>query len=123
MQRRSPTFARLLMQLDASDVIVHIVERQGPCEGGANSCLLMVGNRGGHRYLRAMIRSMQTYDAVITEVAHELEHAAEIAHRTDVRLNASICDGVVWRSTAGRCETRAAQVFARQVIAELEASR
>ncbi len=123
MQHRSPTFAALLARLDASDVIVHLVEHQGPCPGGVNSCLVMVTDQGGHRYLRIMIRSMQAYDAMIVQIAHEMEHAAEIASRPQIRAGGHTCDGMDWRASGMRCESRAAQTFARKVFDEIRAER
>lgn len=122
MRQRSPTFAALLVRLESSDVIVHVLEQKGRCDGAVDSCLVIVGDRGGHRYLRIFIRSMQPYDAILREVAHELEHAAEIAARADARATRNVCDGAERRSS-DRCETAEAQAFARRVMSELRGER
>jgi hypothetical protein len=125
LDRRSPTFSRLLTRLQGSDLIVHLVEQQGGCDGGVKSCLLILGPGHGYRYVRVLIQSMQPYDALLRQIAHELQHAVDIAGDAQVidgRTSVAMCNRIGW-GTAEHCETRSAQDVSRQVLAEVAAAR
>jgi DNA-binding PadR family transcriptional regulator len=121
LDRRSASFSAVVRRLEESDVIVHLIERKGGCDSGVKSCLAVVGRRGGYRYVRIQIASMQSYDAVLAQIAHELQHAVEVAGDArvhDSRTSLALCDRIGWRA-GNHCETRAAQGLARQVLSEL----
>ena len=75
---RSAIVRSLLDTLEQSDVIVHIQSsRQLPA--GIGGMTRFVANRGGHRYLRITISTELSPEARIAMLAHELQHAREIA--------------------------------------------
>jgi hypothetical protein len=85
----SRTLRDLLAQLVASDIIVHVtlVDR---IAGGASGQLYFVTATPTARYLRAeIIRSANRAD-MIALIAHELQHAAEVARAAQVRDSASM---------------------------------
>ena len=124
LRDHSPTFAALLAQLDASDVIVHVIDGFQPCASGAKACLTFVDSSGGYRYLRVMITKQESEIDVRRHLAHELQHAVEIAQAPQIRDAAGLrafclSSGFGWRS-ADHCETHAAQTVAFRVEHELD---
>jgi hypothetical protein len=81
---RSPTFARLVADLDRTDVIVQIVASQNlrPSLAGR---IVLVPNPRAVRYLRVQIRAEGRDEDLAALIAHELRHALEIAAATWVR--------------------------------------
>lgn len=75
---RSQTTRALVARLDSSNVIVHIeLSRQLPA--GISGLTRFVASRGGYRYLRITI-SNEIYGWARTAIlAHELQHACEVA--------------------------------------------
>jgi hypothetical protein len=125
LAQRSATFEGLVRKVDASDVIVHLVEQQDPCGFAVKSCTSVTGDRGGHRYVRVAVRTMQPYADLLQQVAHELQHVVEIAGDRAVRdasASLALCDRIGWRA-GSRCETPAAQDVSSRVIAELSRQR
>jgi hypothetical protein len=81
--RRAPTFAAILLGLEASDVIVHIVEAPNlPPSRPARTMLAVVTDR---RILRIEMGQRQTGHARLALLGHELFHALEIANAPEVR--------------------------------------
>jgi len=80
----SPTLNGLLADLTASDVIVHVVlvDRLG---GGVNGQLSFVAATPTVRYLRIEITRLGGRADMIALIAHELQHAAEVAGSPRVR--------------------------------------
>lgn len=88
--RRSATMRHLVEVIDASDVIVYL--SQGTCPRPAVACLMM-GPRGPEtRYVRinfrlpggpGVARAWHLHD-LSAAIAHELQHAAEVAGWPDV---------------------------------------
>src|SRR5262245_56432064 len=76
---RSPTFRALVDTLEDSNVIV--VVRPGLCAGGRiRSCLVSVSGSRHDRHVRITIDPQHTIrDRLIGGIAHELQHAVEIA--------------------------------------------
>lgn len=100
---RSDTFRRLVDVLDASDVIVYLEPKMTrPTLGGY--LLHDVGGRGRWRYLRIAVDFHGAADRVIALLAHELQHAVEVA-QTPGNVTAT-----VWRrcSATWRCLVAAA---------------
>ena len=78
---RSPSVQALVSQLEASDVIVHIVtSREMP--SGVGGMTRFVTKGGGHRYLRVTVSPLQPWNSRIALLAHELKHACEVASST-----------------------------------------
>ena len=74
----SRTFVALADRIHKSDLIVYVNE--GRCAAPQiRSCLNMIGNGGGHRYLRILIAFDDDPYVMAAQIAHELQHAAEIA--------------------------------------------
>jgi hypothetical protein len=75
---RSPTFRQLVAAIELSDVIVYIDE--GRCrEGTLLACLHVLSTPGGRR-LMIHLDPRQPLMSVAGQLAHELQHAAEIAN-------------------------------------------
>jgi len=124
LRDHSPTFAALLTKLDASDVIVHLTDALEPCASGSKACLTFVESTGGYRYLRVMVTKRESEMDVRRHLAHELQHAVEIADAPQVRDAAGLrafclSSGFGWR-TADHCETHEAQAVAFRVEHELD---
>ena len=80
----SQTLSGLLAELAASDVIVHVVlvHRLG---GGVDGQLSFVAATPTARYLRIEITRLGARADTIALIAHELQHAAEVAGSPRVR--------------------------------------
>ena len=85
----SQTLHDLLSQLVASDIIVHVqlVDR---IPGGASGQLFFVTATPTARYLRAQIVRGGSRADTIALIAHELQHAAEVAGAPRVRDSQSL---------------------------------
>lgn len=80
---RSAMFRRLLAHIDASDVTVFIDE--GACQSGLfRACLQLLAALPAQRYLRVRIDPRQPLLSVVRQVAHELQHAKEVADAVEV---------------------------------------
>jgi hypothetical protein len=85
----SPTFNCLVATLDESDVIVHIqriVARAGGIRRGALRGLLSnhIRTHGNFRYLRIGVTRQGNEPSLIGTIAHELQHAIEVARVPEV---------------------------------------
>jgi hypothetical protein len=78
----SARFRALVDELDASDVIVHVVATP-TLPHGLLGMMRFVGRRGRTRYVRIDLRSLGSPDQRTATLAHELQHACEVA-RADV---------------------------------------
>ncbi len=74
----SPTFRRLVDAVQQSDLIVY-VERHNRFRDGKSGSIQLVGTRGGQRYLRIALNSALNQRELIVLLAHELQHAGELA--------------------------------------------
>lgn len=80
---QSEAFRELIDVLESSDVVVYV--EQGRCVRGAiRSCLRMMTSAGGIRYLRVTLDLRRSLAAEVSQLAHELRHATEIAGRPEV---------------------------------------
>jgi hypothetical protein len=77
--RGSSTLRALVDELSASDVIVHIVGTPAHEGGRSAGAMHFVQAAGGRRYLRIVVNERLPHDARTGMLAHELEHAAEVA--------------------------------------------
>ncbi len=117
---RSPTFARLYRALQQTDVILFVETSRalGPSLQGR---LMLVRWTPVARYLRAEVRADLARPDLIAAVAHELQHALEIAVSQDVRDDAAVAALYRRIGTASRehaCDTDAAYAIAVRVRAE-----
>ena len=125
---RSPTLAVLVDTLERSDVIVHI-EEHWPLDRGRDGQTQLVAAVGGHRYLRIHIDTGIADNSATALLAHELQHAVEIAEAkwvVDEQTLAQLyrCIGFE-RRTGGlsrAVDTVRAHETARHVLGEIRAS-
>jgi hypothetical protein len=128
---RSPTLATLVETLDASNVLVHLYD--GTCDASAESCLMLVSGRSSPRVVRVHFRLtsagrnavLERYDGLIAQIAHELQHAVEIASDVtviDARTMAACFQRIGRGSRTARgtvYESEAALRVGRRVAEEL----
>ncbi len=79
--RLSPTFRHLVETLEKSDVIAWVETRPIALPGP----VMLVAATGGWRHVRITIRRPGLDGELIAWLAHELQHAVEIARAPDVR--------------------------------------
>jgi hypothetical protein len=92
----SDVIRRLVEVIDASDVIVYLA--RGDCPRPAVACLMMGGSGSGVRYVRINFqlpiglgkKGGWHRDELSVMIAHELQHAAEVAQWPDVVDNATL---------------------------------
>jgi hypothetical protein len=129
---RSATIRRLVDTLNESDVIVYIEtqvtreSRQVHRESLDAYLIHHVVDQGGHRYLRIGLGARGAEKRLIGVLAHELQHAVEIARapevRDDQKLQAFFSRASLSFNCAGTCyETQEAKDIQRIVSEELAA--
>lgn len=79
----SPTFQALLDRLRASDLIVYVRTRY-ELPQAMHGQLTFMGAGGERRYLLVNVAWGLMDDHLITTLAHELQHAVEVAERPDI---------------------------------------
>jgi hypothetical protein len=122
---RSPTFQSLVDTLQQSNVIVYV--QPAVCAGGRiRSCLTSVKGSAVERHIRINVDTRTSHNALIATIAHELQHAAEIAERPDVldaatarRLYREIGIGRCHDGLSDECETNRAIATEARVMEEL----
>lgn len=119
--QQSPTFRHLVEQLDATSLIVYL--RFNSCGGAVAACLRFVAPQGTTR--RALIvldRFGRSPSDLIALLAHELQHALEIADAPHVVDEWSFRDfyGSRGRRLSEAYETTAATRTTRLVASELK---
>ena len=124
----SSTLAALVDALERSDVIVHI-EEHWRLDRGRDGETQLVAVAGGHRYLRIHLDPRISDQAAIALLAHELQHAVEIAdarwvvdQKTLAQLYMCIGFESRARGTSLGVDTIRAHETARHVLGELKAS-
>ena len=120
--RRSRTFAQLIADVHATDVIVY-VEASFGLPPDVSGRILLAGVAGDQRYLRVQVRATLARDQLIATIAHELRHALEVAgdrtvvdEKGFVALYRRIGDAA---RACGGFDTEAARVTGRRVRDEL----
>jgi hypothetical protein len=119
--QRSPTFARLLVRLERSDLIVYI-ESQAALPPGIEGRLLMLSSAHGLRYVLIQIGTGDSQQDAIALLGHELEHANEIADApgvSDMNGFVALYERIGIRSGSHQYETKMAQEAGRQIRREL----
>lgn len=123
---RSATMRSLVDRIEAGNVIVYIAVNpllKSNLSGG----LTWMTGAGAFRFVRASISRDLTPDQMIATLAHELQHAAEVAEDESVISEATLVAmyrriGVPSRAVAPGFETVAAQEMGFQVRRELTAA-
>lgn len=118
---RSPTFARLVTRLERSDLIIHI-ETSVTLPPGIEGRLLLLPRAHETRYVRIQIAIAESRTDAIALVAHELQHAQELADApevTDMAAFEALYERIGIRSGWHQYETEAAQAVARRVRREV----
>ena len=122
----SPTLRELVGELEASDVIVHLVKAPQDEEATA-AALQFVTVTGGFRYLRVRIAEGLDPVTSLGLIGHELQHAREIARhswivdeRTMEEFYRASGFAVRPRRAQSSYDTMAARRIERQVVRELQ---
>lgn len=126
---RSPGFRDLVDVLQRSNVIVFV--QPASCAGGRiRSCLASVNGSRRERHIRINVDTHTSHDALIATVAHELQHAVEIAEHLEVidgtgalELYRHIAVGRCREGLSEECETARALATERKVLEELSHAR
>ena len=117
---RSATFRGLNTRLDASDVVVYV--RYPRCREGVGACLAWLSaGSGARRLLITLDRFVRSPDELTALLAHELQHANEVASApeiTDLGSFRKAFASLGWKDGAG-FETEQARIITRRVAAEL----
>lgn len=120
---RSATFRALSAGLDNASVIVYV--RFSSCSGGVPACLLWVSaGTDGRRLLIKVDRFGRSPDELTALLAHELQHATEVASDSEITDLASFQKSFTsrgWKHGTG-FETDHAISIARKVATELSHS-
>jgi hypothetical protein len=118
----SPTFASLLTAISETDVIVYI-ETMMTLPKDTMGRLSMVPLQHGQRYLRIQIRNDLPPRDAIALIAHEMQHALEVATAREVRSDRDMINLYerIGHSSGGEhaYDTDAAQETGRRVRREL----
>lgn len=121
MRVQSPTFAKMIAALDASDVVVYF-EGAPQMAPRLHGCVHFMGASGGFRYVRVQVRmTMSRYD-LITSIAHEMRHVVEISEHPGVASEVALAE--LYRDIGDEhefrhFETLGAQRTGRAVLAEI----
>lgn len=85
----SATFRRLIETLNESDVIVYIkLNRTRQALGGYLAHTIVA--QGRYRYLSISVESAGSRRRLVSLLAHELQHAVEVAHAPEARDSESL---------------------------------
>ncbi|MBP1633542.1 MAG: hypothetical protein H6Q10_116 [Acidobacteria bacterium] len=121
----SPTVARMVTDLQASDLVVGIEARPFPTKVDGETRI--VAAAGGVRHVRIRLQTPNTKQDLMWVLGHELHHATEMAGAPDVRDEASqrvFCLRTGWeRDGGGRYETQGAVDAGRLVAREVAGCR
>jgi hypothetical protein len=119
--RLSPTFARLHRELQNTDVILFLRSAADLRPGISGRLVLLSATKEG-RYLRADLRRDLARVELIAAIAHEMQHALEIARHNTVRDEHAVRT-LFWligmEARQHSFETDAAQEVAMRVRTEL----
>jgi hypothetical protein len=119
--RRSATFAALISALNKSNVIVYVQETRD-LPPGVDGQLAVTTGLSPQRYLRAQVLSGLGTTEMIAVVAHELQHAIEVAEHDEVRDShslATLYKRIGIEARRGHYDTLAAQTTGWRVRVEL----
>lgn len=120
---RSETFRDLVGELDKSDIVVYV--RFSKCNGPVSACILWASAGPGSRRLLIKIDrfrpSGRSEDDLTALLAHELQHASEVASAPGITDVASFREWFAAHDMRGAhgFETNRAVEVGRKVMAEL----
>ena len=121
---QSTTFREVIDDLDHANVIVYV--RFSRCAQGVPACLLWASGDGDVRFLLIRIdRFGRSSDELTALMAHELQHAREVAADSGITNLVSFQNSFAshgWKHAAG-VETEEAGRIAKRVAAELRRRR
>jgi len=86
---QSPTFRRLVELIEKSDLVIYI-ERNNRFNRNTVGAFQMVSARGGQRYVRITLSSSLSARERLIVLAHEFQHAAELAEALYVQDQAGM---------------------------------
>lgn len=121
--QRSPTFRQLVMAIEASDLVLQVRLGTGIRPDTGFTQFLSSGH--GARFIRITLNIVEANDAAVALLAHELQHAVEIAGEPavdDPRSYAGFYRAIGFQSCdppASCFETGAALAAGRRVMREL----
>jgi hypothetical protein len=120
---RSATLRSLADRIEAGNVIVYIAVNP-LLKSSLSGALTWMTQAGGFRYVRASLSKDLTPDQMIATLAHELQHAAEVAEDPSVSSEATLVAmyrriGLPKHASSAGWETEAAQEMGYQVRREL----
>jgi hypothetical protein len=82
--RDSATFRALVDQINVSDVVVYVSADEQQLPRGIDGRLTFLSASGGFRYVVVHINSRLSVPRLVSLIAHELQHAREIADTTTI---------------------------------------
>lgn len=86
----SPTVRALMDELEESDLIVHVLSLSPELRRSYSGTLKFVQSAGGRRYLRIAVDERLPADQRASVIAHELQHAVEVARAAYVVDHATL---------------------------------
>lgn len=120
---RSSALVRTMVgELGSSNVVVHIVSSR-LLPQGIGGTTRFVADRGGHRYVRITLSTWLPPGHRLAILAHELQHAREMAHSgaRDVEALRHFFEETGYRPTENVFETKMALKVEKTVRTELRA--
>ncbi len=119
---RSATLRTLVDRIEDSDVIVHIAPQMRP-RGRIAGELQFAAATGAARYVRVTVRADLRKAHLVAMLAHELQHAIEVAGDPAV-VDAASLDALYARigfhNASGTHETHAARSIEARVLREID---
>jgi len=117
---QSSTFRELVSILEASDLIVYI-ERHNRFRPGEGGSFRLAGRAHDYRYARIALSSLLCSRELVVLLAHELQHAVELAQAPDVDSSRKMVELFcrIGEPHAFGYDTQAARDVTRQVASEL----
>lgn len=118
---KSPTFRSLVDDLQKSDLIVYVSEVPYLPEPDAGA-MQLAGCAGVHRYVRISVKRVRDPKLLIAAIAHELQHARELAENPQVVSEESLetLYRAIGRPSCNGYETEAARETGNVVCREME---
>jgi hypothetical protein len=123
--RRSATVRELVDELGRSDVVVY-VDLDGNDPSDLDGSLRFMGATANTRNVHVWLQPRHSDSALMPTLAHELQHAVEVARATDVRSAErfeAMYAALGTSANPRRYETAAAQDVGVRVRRELDAHR
>jgi hypothetical protein len=122
----SPTFASLVDELDSQAVIVYVEPFTRPRPGLDGATMHTIFSHGGLRYLWIGVNPQRTRERLVALIAHELQHALEIARAPEVVTEAAtdrLFERIGFKCGRACQETKEARDVEERVLDEVSASR